>query len=257
MSRKIGEPQAGPRKVLVVTGASRGIGAATARLAATQRYDVCVNYRTNLEKAGAVVAGIENNGGRALAVQADVSNEQDIKKLFDTVKEALGTPDALVNCAGIVGQREPLENIDLHALENVFATNTLGTILCTREAVRLMSTTNGGRGGAIVNVSSEAARFGGTNLTPYAASKAAINTFTLGTSREIAEKGVRINTVSPGVIDTDQFREMDETNKQRLISSIPIGRVGDAVEVAQAILWLLSDEASYVTGITLPVHGGR
>ncbi len=236
--------------VLVVTGASRGIGAATARLAGRRGYAVCVNYRQDAAGAGAVVGDIEAGGGRALAIQADVGNEGDVVRMFDQAVAAFGPLGALVNNAGISGGRRGVEDMSLECLQGVFATNVFGTFLCAREAARRMSSARGGGGGAIVNLSSRAAASGGDRLTHYAASKAAVEAFTRGFAREAANIGVRVNAVSPGVIDTDLHGEA-------LPLDIPMGRAGTPGEVAEAILWLLSDAASYVTGAIVPVHGAR
>jgi NAD(P)-dependent dehydrogenase (short-subunit alcohol dehydrogenase family) len=246
-------------RVLLVTGGSRGIGAATAALAAERGYAVCVNYRVNAQAAGAVVAGIERAGGRAIAVPADVSSEADVVRLFDTVSEWLGSLTALVNNAGILEQQTRVEHMDAARLQRVFATNITGAFLCAREAVRRMSTAHGGAGGAIVNVSSRAAQLGSPNeYVDYAASKAALDTLTVGLSREVAAEGIRVNGVRAGVIYTDIHTSGGEPGRvDRIGPTVPMRRGGEAIEVARAILWLLSDEASYSTGTFIDVAGGR
>lgn len=244
-------------KVLVITGAGRGIGAATARLAASRGYGVCVNYRGDAAAAEAVADGIIAGGGKAIAVQADVGVEDDVIRLFKEVDGAFGRLDGLVNNAGISGGCGAVAEISMDVLQEVFATNVFGCFLCAREALARMSTEKGGTGGAIVNVSSQAATFGGDKLAHYAASKAAVNAFTLGLAREAAPLGVRVNAVSPGVIDTDQLEGMTPEQADRRLSSVPMGRAGTPEEVAETILWLLSDQASYVSGAIVPVHGAR
>lgn len=246
-------------KVLIVTGASRGIGAATARLAARRGYAVCVNYRTNKEAAEGVVSQIEVAGGRAMAVAADISSEEDIMRLFETVDADLGRLSALVNNAGILEQQMRLEDMNAKRLERIFATNISGSFLCSREAVKRMSTKNGGAGGAIVNVSSMAAVFGSPGeYIDYAASKGAIDSLTVGLAKEVAREGVRVNAVRPGLIYTDIHADGGEPGRvDRLKAGVPMGRGGTAEEVANAILWLLSDEASFATGTFIDVTGGR
>ena len=247
----------GESKVLIVTGGSRGIGAATARLAGRQGYRVCVNYFRGASGAEAVAGDIAAGGGKAMAVQADVGNEDDVMRLFGEVDAAFGRLDGLVNNAGISGGHNSVEDITMDILDGVFSTNVFGSFLCGREAIKRMSTERGGEGGAIVNVSSQAASHGGNSLAHYAASKAAIEAFTLGFAREAAASGVRVNAVSPGIIDTDQFNQTSPDQMERHIASIPMGRAGTPQEVADAILWLMSDSASYVNGTVIPVHGGR
>lgn len=247
------------RKVLLVTGASRGIGAATALLGAARGYAVCVNYRSRRDAAEAVVGRIEVAGGRAVAVQADVAVEGDVKRLFETVERELGGLDALVNNAGILEKQTRVEALEAERVRRIFETNVIGSILCAREAVLRMSTRHGGRGGAIVNVSSMAARLGSPNeYVDYAASKGAIDTLTIGLAKEVAGEGIRVNAVRPGLIDTEMHASGGEPGRiERLRSSVPLQRGGTAEEVAHAILWLLSDEASYTTGTLLDVSGGR
>jgi NAD(P)-dependent dehydrogenase (short-subunit alcohol dehydrogenase family) len=246
-------------KVIVITGGGRGIGAATARLAAGQGYAVCVNYRQNRSTADTVVTAVERAGGRAIAVAADVSVESDVVKLFATVDRALGPVTALVNNAGILERQMRVEEMDAARLSRVFATNVTGAFLCAREAIRRMSTRHGGAGGAIVNVSSAAARLGAPDeYIDYAASKGAIDTLTIGLAREVAADGIRVNAVRPGIIYTDIHAKGGEPGRvERMKSTVPLGRGGQASEVAHAILWLLSPEASYTTGAFIDVTGGR
>ncbi|GMQ96242.1 MAG: SDR family oxidoreductase [Gammaproteobacteria bacterium] len=246
-------------QVMIVTGGSRGIGAATARLAAERGYAVCVNYRRDAGAAAAVVADIEQAGGRALAVAGDMSAEQDIVKLFETADAELGTLDLLVNNAGIVDSQSRVEDYTLERLQRLFAVNITGAFVCVREAVRRMSTGRGGAGGAIVNVSSVAARLGGPNeYVDYAASKGAIDTMTIGLAREVANDGIRVNAVRPGLIYTDIHASGGEPGRvDRLKGGVPMKRGGSAQEVARVILWLASDEASYTTGALVDCSGGR
>jgi len=246
-------------KVVVVTGASRGIGAATARLAADKGYAVCVNYLSNRQAADGLVDALRTAGAKALAVQADVAVEGDVVRLFKECDAALGRATALVNNAGILERRMRVEEMDAGRLQRVIATNVIGSFLCAREAVRRMSTRHGGAGGAIVNVSSAAARLGSPDeYVDYAASKGAIDTFTIGLAKEVATEGIRVNAVRPGPIHTDIHASGGEPNRiERVKSAVPMQRGGDADEVARAILWLLSDEASYCTGALLDVSGGR
>ncbi|HEX3703230.1 MAG TPA: SDR family oxidoreductase [Vicinamibacterales bacterium] len=245
-------------KVLLVTGASRGIGAATARLAGARGYAVCVNYRANRTAADAVVADIAQPGGRAIAVAADVSSEPDVLRLFDTVDRELGPLNALVNNAGVLAKQARVEEMDAERLRAIFSTNVIGAFLCAREAVKRMSTRRGGSGGAIVNVSSAAARLGSPReYVDYAASKGAIDTITIGLSKEVAGDGIRVNTVRPGLIYTEIHASGGEPARvDRLKTAMPMQRGGDPLEVARAILWLLSEEASYSTGTFIDVTGG-
>lgn len=246
-------------KVMIVTGGSRGIGAAVVRLAATEGYAVCVNYLNNQQAAEELVAAIIAKQGKAIAVQADVAKEEDILRLFEQVDARLGTVTALVNNAGILDRQTRIENIGYERVRRIFATNVLGSFICAREAVRRMSTKLGGKGGAIVNISSTAARLGAPNeYVDYAASKAAINAFTLGLSKEVAAEGIRVNAVSPGIVYSDIHASGGEPNRvARVKDSIPMKRGGTPEEVAEAVLWLLSEKASYTTGSILDVAGGR
>jgi NAD(P)-dependent dehydrogenase (short-subunit alcohol dehydrogenase family) len=246
-------------EVLLVTGGGRGIGAATARLAAQRGYRVALTFVRDAERAEGVVAEIRAQHGEAISIQADVSVEADVVRLFRTVDQKLGTPRVLVNNAGVVDQQKRVEDYSAERLIRMFAVNTIGSILCAREALRRMSTERGGRGGAIVNVSSTAARIGSPGeYVDYAASKAAIDTFTLGLAKEVASEGVRVNAVRPGIIDTELHASGGEPGRAaRIAPQIPMRRAGQAEEVARAILWLASDDASYTSGTLLDVSGGR
>jgi len=244
---------------MLITGASRGIGAATARLAAERGYDVCVNYLRSERAAAAVVGDVTRAGRRAIAVQADVAIEADVVRLFETVDRDLGPLTALVNNAGMLEQQTRVERMDAARLARVFAANVTGAFVCAREAVHRMSTRNGGGGGAIVNVSSRAAQLGAPGeYVDYAASKAALDALTIGLAREVAAEGIRVNAVRAGIIYTDIHADGGEPGRvDRLGPTLPIPRGGHAIEVARAILWLLSDEASYSTGAFIDVAGGR
>ncbi len=246
-------------KVLIITGGSRGIGAATARLAAQRGYAVCVNYASNRKAAETVVADIERGGGKAIAVAADVSQESDVLRMFETVDKALGRLTALVNNAGTLEKQMRLEQMDAARLTRTLAVNVVGAFLCAREAVKRMSTRHGGSGGAIVNVSSGAARLGSPNeYVDYAASKGAIDTMTIGLSQEVAAEGIRVNAVRPGYIYTDFHALGGEPGRvDRVKQFVPMRRGGQPEEAANAILWLLSDEASFSTGTFIDVTGGR
>jgi NAD(P)-dependent dehydrogenase (short-subunit alcohol dehydrogenase family) len=245
--------------VLIITGASRGIGAATACLAAERGYAVCVNYLRNQEAANRIVNSITQIGGRAIAVAADVASEHDVIHLFQAVDDQLGRVTALVNNAGILEQQMRVENMNAARLNRVFATNITGSFLCAREAVKRMSTKRGGAGGAIVNVSSAASRLGSAGeYVDYAASKGAIDTMTIGLAKEVADEGIRVNAVRPGFIYTDIHASGGEPNRvERVKESVPMKRGGQAIEVAKAVLWLLSAEASYTTGSFIDVAGGK
>lgn len=246
-------------KIMLITGASRGIGAATARLASERGYRVCINYLRNRAAADALVAEIEAGGGQALAVAGDVAVEADVLRLFEAVDQAFGPLTALVNNAGILERHMPVAEMDAARLNRVFATNVTGSFLCAREAVRRMSARQGGAGGAIVNLSSAAARLGSPGeYVDYAASKGAIDTFTIGLAKEVAAEGIRVNAVRPGVIYTDIHASGGEPDRvDRVKMNVPMQRGGEALEVARAIMWLLSDEASYTTGSFIDVAGGR
>jgi NAD(P)-dependent dehydrogenase (short-subunit alcohol dehydrogenase family) len=247
------------KKVMLVTGGSRGIGAATARLAATKGYVVCISYVSNEAAAQKVVADIAQSGGEALAVQANVALAADILRLFEEADTAFGPLTALVNNAGMLEGQCRVDQMDAARLIRVMTTNVVGSFLCAQQAVRRMSTRHGGAGGAIVNLSSAAARLGGPGeYVDYAASKGAIDTFTVGLAKEVAGEAIRVNAVRPGLIYTDIHASGGDPGRvDRVKSAVPMQRGGSAEEVANTILWLLSDEASYVTGAVLDVSGGR
>lgn len=245
--------------VVLVTGGSRGIGAATALAAARRGFAVAVNYHTNAQAADNLVQGIRSSGGSAVAVQADVADEAQVAAMFERIDSLLGRLSALVNNAGIVDLAARVDEMDMQRLRRMFDTNVLGSFYCARQAIRRMSTRHGGNGGAIVNVSSMAARLGGaTQYVDYAASKGAIDTFTVGLARELATEGIRVNAVRPGIIDTDIHASGGQPDRSRSMApSVPMQRAGSAAEVAQAIVWLLGQEASYCTGSIIDVAGGR
>lgn len=242
-------------KVALVTGGSRGIGAAACRLLARDGWDVAVNYRTDAPAAEAVVADVTAAGRRAIAIQGDVGDEADVIRMFETAERALGPVTGLVNSAGVIGPKGRVDALTAEAVEALLRTNVIGSILTCREAVKRMSTKHGGRGGAIVNVSSGSAYIGnpGTGVL-YAISKGAVNSLHIGLSQEVGGEGIRVNAVSPGMTATDM---VTEEAIQRSISAIPMGRVGAPEEIAEAIAWLMSDRASYVAGANIRVSGGR
>lgn len=246
-------------KVLLVTGGSAGIGAATVRLGAARGYKVAFSYRSSAEMARALEAEIGRAGGTALGFQSEASNEAATVALFRSVDEAFGPVTALVTNAGITGGTSTLQGMSVERIDDVMDINIRGVFLATREAIKRMATDLGGAGGAIVNLSSVASTLGGPNdWVHYAASKGAINSMTIGAAKELAPRGIRVNAVMPGLIDTEIHAKAGLGDRlEKLGASVPIGRVGTADEVAMAILWLLSDEASYVTGALLPVSGGR
>ncbi|MCB1510121.1 MAG: SDR family oxidoreductase [Hyphomicrobiaceae bacterium] len=245
--------------VLIVTGGSRGIGAATARMAAKRGYAVAVNYNTSAERADAVVADIKAGGGRAIAARADVATAAGVRQLFETVDRELGTVTALFNNAGTIHAYTAIGEFDAAMLDDMWRVNITSQFLCAGEAVKRMSTAKGGKGGAIVNMSSAAARLGGGNgQLAYAASKGAIDTFTHGLALEVAAQGIRVNAVRPGLIQTEIHDGTGDLNRlNNLVGSVPMGRTAPPEEVADAVLYLLSQQASYVTGSIVDVSGGR
>ncbi|WP_158933132.1 SDR family oxidoreductase [Acidisphaera sp. S103] len=245
--------------VLLVTGGSRGIGAACARLAGQRGYTVCVNYHRSLADAENVVSDIRSNGARAMAVRADAATEDGVRHLFEVIDRELGSLSALINNAAVLPHHGRVEAIEDTVLAELWRVNLTGPVLCSREAIKRMSTRHGGKGGGIVNVSSIGARVGAPGMfVAYAASKGAIDTFTWGLAREIADEGIRVNAVRPGLIDTAMHASAGLPNQAAEFgSTVPLGRAGRPSEVAEAILWLLSEQASYVTGATIDVTGGR
>jgi NAD(P)-dependent dehydrogenase (short-subunit alcohol dehydrogenase family) len=247
------------RPAVVITGASRGIGAAIARLLGASGYSVAVNYANDVNAAREVLTNLTSAGSRAVAIQGDISREADVLRLFEIAERELGPIRALVNNAAITGGFARVQDIDSAALTQMLAVNVAGSMLCAREAVRRMSTKRGGSGGSIVNISSIAARTGSAGeWVHYAASKGAINTFTIGLAREVAAEGIRVNAVAPGLVDTGLHAANGEPGRiARLNPTIPMQRAGTPVEIAQGVLWLLSDAASYTTGTILEIGGGR
>jgi len=245
-------------KILIVTGGSRGIGAATARLAASRGYSVCVNFLQNQSAADSVVREIHSGGGKGIAIQADISSEAEVVRLFERTDRDLGPVTALVNNAATLESQMRLDAMDGARMQRMFSTNAMGTLLCAREAVRRMSMLHGGSGGSIVNVSSGAARFGSPGeYVDYAATKGAVETFTIGLAKEVAEERIRVNAVRPGYIYTEMHAKGGEAGRvDRVKARVPMKRGGRPEEVAATILWLLSEEASYVTGAVLDVSGG-
>ena len=246
-------------KTILITGASRGIGAATAALAAEMGYAVVVNYHANKEAAGKVAAGITAKGGRAIVIGADISKEDEVMRLFEEADKIFGRLDSLVNNAGILERQMRLEEMDAVRLNRIFAANITGQMICAREAVKRMSLKRGGKGGTIVNVSSIAAKTGSpSEYIDYAASKGAIDTFTIGLSKEVADEGIRVNGVRPAFIYTDIHAAGGEPGRiERIKNGIPLKRGGSASEVAEAIMWLASEKSSYSTGTFIDVSGGR
>jgi len=246
-------------KVVLITGGSRGIGAATALLAARQGYAVAVNYTANSLAADEVVRQIRQTGGQAMAVQADVAVEAQVVAMFEKIDARFGRLTALVNNAGVVDQTTRVDAMTLPRLQRMFEVNVFGSFLCAREAVRRMSTRYGGAGGAIVNVSSAAARLGSPGqYVDYAAAKGAVDTFTLGLAKEVAAEGIRVNAVRPGIIETGIHASGGLPNRARDVApQVPMQRAGSAEEVAESIVWLLGEQASYTTGALLDVAGGR
>lgn len=243
---------------IIITGASRGIGAATALMAAEEGYAVCVNYRSNTAAADKVVRQIADGGGRAIAVAANVADEGEVATMFDRAVDELGPVGALVNNAGVLETQCSFSDISVARLRRILETNVVGAFLCAQEAVRRMSRSNGGSGGGIVNVSSVAARTGAPNeYIDYAASKGALDSMTAGLAREVAPQGIRVNLVRPGFIYTDMHADGGEPGRvDRLVSGIPLQRGGEPDDVARAILWLLSDRAAYAVGASVDVTGG-
>ena len=244
---------------LLVTGGSRGIGAAICRLGATQGYAVAVNYHVHQPAAQALVDEIQQSGGRAAAIQGDIGREADILTLFERAEEQLGPLSALVNNAAITGGFARVESVDAVMLERLMAVNVTGALLCAREAVRRLSTARGGKGGAIVNISSRAAKLGSAGeWIHYAMTKGAIDSLTVGLAREVAQEGIRVNAVAPGLVQTDIHTEAGDPGRPaRLAQTIPLGRAGTPEEIAEGVIWLLSPAASYVTGSVLGIGGGR
>jgi NAD(P)-dependent dehydrogenase (short-subunit alcohol dehydrogenase family) len=245
--------------IALITGSGRGIGAATARLAAKRGYTVCINYLAQEDRARAVADEIRAGGGRAILVQADTADEAAVIRMFEEVDLTLGRVTALVNNAGITGKAGRLESCDAADMRRILDVNVVGTMLCSREAAKRMSTKNGGSGGSIVNLSSIAAVLGGANSwTPYAAAKGAINSFTVGLSRELAGEGIRVNALLPGLIDTEIHAAAGVADRLKALApTVPMGRIGTAEECAEAIVWLMSNEAAYMTGALIPISGGR
>jgi NAD(P)-dependent dehydrogenase (short-subunit alcohol dehydrogenase family) len=243
------------RPVLLIAGGSRGIGAATAKLAGARGYDVAVNYRTNANAAASIVKAIEKSGSKAIAIQGDMAIENDIERVFDTASDTFGSLSRFVHSSGIIGDNSRLDEASAATMREVLDVDTYGALLCLRACVRRMSTRHGGKGGAVVMLSSMAAPLGGANeCVWYAAAKAGVDSMVIGVSREIAKEGMRVNAVTPGVIDTDI---QPPGRVERVTPMLPMGRAGQADEVAEAVMFLLSDAASYINGANLRVSGAR
>ena len=243
------------RPVLLIAGGSRGIGAATAKLAAGHGYDVAVNYKNNSNAAASVVEAVKKAGGKAVAIQGDMALENDIERVFDTANDTFGSLTHFVHSSGIIGEGSRLDEVSATTIREVLDIDTFGALLCLRACVRRMSTKHGGKGGAVVMLSSMAAPLGGANeCVWYAAAKAGVDSMVIGVSREVAKEGIRVNAVTPGVIDTDI---QPPGRIERVMPMLPMGRAGQADEVAEAILFLLSDAASYINGANLRVSGAR
>lgn len=245
--------------LILITGGSRGVGAATARLAAAQGYDVAISYVVNEAAALGVVADVQSLGRRGLAIRADSADPEQLAQLFAAIDERFGRIDVLANNAAIIAPQSRFEDIDVARMQRIFATNTIGPMLCAQHAVKRMSTRHGGKGGSVINVSSGAARLGSPNeYVDYAASKGALESFTIGLSKEVAREGIRVNCIRPGHIYTDMHASGGEPGRvDRVKESIPMGRGGQPEEVARAILWLAGEDASFVTGTFLDVTGGK
>lgn len=245
--------------LMLITGGSRGVGAATARLAAARGYDVVITFVSNKAAAHAVTADVETAGRRALAVRADSADPEKITQLFSTIDREFGRIDVLVNNAGIIAQQSRLENLTFERMQRIFAVNAIGPMLCAQQAAKRMSTRHNGRGGVVINISSASARLGSPNeYVDYAASKGALETFTTGFSKEVAREGIRVCCIRPGHIYTEMHASGGEPGRvDRVRDTIPMGRGGQPEEVARAIVWLASDEASFITGTFLDVTGGK
>lgn len=246
------------RKVVLITGASRGIGAATARLLASSGFEVCINYVSNHKAAKSLVDSIVDEGGTAHCIQGDVSRQIDVKKIFEFIKNQFGQLDALVNNAGVLGTYSKFEDMEYERFSRLFGVNVFGAMMCTKEAISLMSTQYGFKGGSIVNISTAFVKTGAPNMAvDYASTKGAIEVFSTGLAKELAPMGIRVNVVRPGMIDTEIHADAGDPNRAgKAKDFVPMKRVGQVIEVAQAIKWLLSDEASYSTGAILDVSGG-
>ena len=248
------------KKILLITGGSDGIGASTAYLASEKDYTVCINYNQNKVAADKIVNDIKSKGGQAFAFQADVSDERQVETLFDAIDKQAGNITALVNNAGIIVEpQQKLSQMSAKRLQKIFSVNVIGSFLCAREAIKRMSPNNNGSGGVIINVSSMASQHGSPfEYIDYASTKGALDTMTVGLSKEVAEENIRVNAVRPGIIKTEIHRKAGDANRpERLKDLIPMKRAGEPEEVAKTILWLLSDEASYITGALVNVSGGR